>query len=269
MSVDQRINPYRHSEGLLHRFDPRLKLCLGLAYILTINLIPSAVWVIFPLLFSINLSLVVLSEIGIGRLLKRSLWILPFMLAVIPLLFQVEGPAWFQFKFFGWQLTASWPGFERGLSIVLKAWFSVQVAIILVSTTPFEGILLGLRWLRVPKLLVVVIGLMWRYLFVLLDEVQRLITARAARSSTLPHIRSGGNFIWRARVTGYMAGSLFLRSLERSDRVYAAMLSRGYDGEVRLWNDKTIPSRDVYILIVGLAVCGLLVISSLYVRGIY
>jgi len=70
---------------------------------------------------------------------------------------------------------------------------------------------------------------------VLADETLRMIRARAARSghSDRPELRPGGSVTWRARVTGAMAGSLFLRAFERSDRIYVAMLSRGYNGEVR------------------------------------
>jgi len=76
---------------------------------------------------------------------------------------------------------------------------------------------------------------MWRYLFVLVDEAFRLMRARASRSgkSDRPNTKSGGSLSWRARVVGGMAGNLFLRGLERSDRIYMAMVSRGYDGEAR------------------------------------
>ena len=69
----------------------------------------------------------------------------------------------------------------------------------------------------------------------LVDEVLRLLRARAARSgeSDQPGLKTGGRLAWRARVAGGMAGNLFLRAFERSDRIYMAMLSRGYDGEVR------------------------------------
>ena len=76
---------------------------------------------------------------------------------------------------------------------------------------------------------------MWRYLFVLVDEVMRLMRAREARSGHPAERvgRIGGSLAWRARVTGGMAGNLMLRSFDRSERIYAAMASRGYDGEVR------------------------------------
>jgi cobalt/nickel transport system permease protein len=92
-----------------------------------------------------------------------------------------------------------------------------------------------MRGLKLPRLLVTVIGLMWRYLFVLVDEVLRIMRAREARSGH-PEERAGrigGSIPWRAKVTGGMAGNLMLRSFDRSERIYAAMASRGYDGEVR------------------------------------
>jgi cobalt/nickel transport system permease protein len=103
-------------------------------------------------------------------------------------------------------------------------------------------------------------GLMWRYLFVLVDEALRLMRARAARSGQSGEAgrRSGGSVAWRARVTGGMAGNLFLRAFERSDRIYMAMLSRGYDGEVRALPLASMDSTAWGILMAGLALLGLL-----------
>jgi cobalt/nickel transport system permease protein len=77
---------------------------------------------------------------------------------------------------------------------------------------------------------------MYRYLFVLSDEVLRLRRAREARSAVLPGRKGGGSLLWRAKVAGSMAGQLFLRSLERSDRIYSAMLARGYKGQLLTLN---------------------------------
>ena len=113
----------------------------------------------------------------------------------------------------------------------MRSWLSVQFAVLLVATTPFPDLMQALRHLRVPALLVAVISLMYRYLAVLIDEATRLMRAREARSARLPG-RRGPSVAWRARVAGNMVGQLFLRSYERSDRVYAAMLARGYRGQL-------------------------------------
>jgi cobalt/nickel transport system permease protein len=103
------------------------------------------------------------------------------------------------------------------------------MAILLVATTQFPDMMHALRHLRVPSLLVAVISFMYGYLFVLADEVMRLLRARDSRSARLTGYRSGGSIPWRARVAGNMAGQLFLRSYERAP-AYNAMLSRGYTG---------------------------------------
>jgi len=93
---------------------------------------------------------------------------------------------------------------------------------------------------------------MWHYLFIIGEEAQRMLRARSSRSgiSRIPSARSGGTALWRARVTGEMAGSLFLRSLERSDRVYHAMLARGYNGEIRSLPFPPIPFSSWLIFLV-------------------
>jgi cobalt/nickel transport system permease protein len=121
-----------------------------------------------------------------------------------------------------------------------------------------------MRSMRVPRLLVAVIGLMWRYLFVMADEAQRMVTAREARSGHSGELgaRAGGGLAWRARVTGGMAGSLFVRSFERGDRIYSAMAARGYDGEVRSLPVPGIPAAQWVVLATGVALLGLLLSLS-------
>ena len=126
-----------------------------------------------------------------------------------------------------------------------------------------------MRAVGIPRLLVVMFGLMWRYLFVLEDEALRLMRARAARSGQSGDVshRSGGSVLWRARVTGGMAGNLFLRAFERSDRIYVAMLSRGYDGEVRLLPLPLMTTATWGALLAGLALLGLLLSFGILLWG--
>ena len=97
--------------------------------------------------------------------------------------------------------------------------------------------------LRVPAILTTIIAFLYRYLFVLTDEVFRLLRARESRSAAVAGQRSGGGVMWRARVAGNMAGQLFLRSYERSDRIYNAMLARGYTGHLQTLNPHEMQSR--------------------------
>jgi len=229
------LDPYRPRNSPIHALDPRIKLVLAIVFILTNALVPIGAWPVYILLFALILSVELLSELGVSYVLKRSSLALPFVLAALPLILTVPGQTLFILPLGSWTIHASYPGLARFLSITLKSWISVQAAIVLAASTSFPELLVAMRALHVPRLMVSIFGLMWRYLFVLVDEASRLMRARLARSgqSEKLGIKTGGSITWRARVTGGMAGSLFLRAFERSDRIYMAMVSRGYDGEAR------------------------------------
>jgi cobalt/nickel transport system permease protein len=70
-----------------------------------------------------------------------------------------------------------------------------------------------------------------------------MMRARAARSASADGT-GGGTAAWRLKVVGGMIGSLFLRSYERSERVYAAMLARGFDGELRHMHGRSLTASD-------------------------
>lgn len=226
---------------------------------------PATAWPLYPLLLSVLLSISLAAELGVLFLLKRSLLALPFLLAALPLLFNQPGPVVLQISLGALPLTLTQGGLERFISIVLKSTLSVQAAVLLSAVTPLPHILIALRRLHIPRLLVVVIGLMWRYLFLMVDEVARLGRARASRSGSLPGHRSGGQISWRGKVAGEMVGGLLLRSFERSDRVYAAMLARGYDGEVRTFPLPPLPRRQKILLAGGIILCVCIVLIGLLI----
>jgi cobalt/nickel transport system permease protein len=239
--------------------DARLKVIFTLAFVLFLSLTPFQAWPAYILFLALILSVAILSRLGIGFVLKRALLALPFVFAAVPLIF-TGPPPYAALPFFqGLQLSYSPEGLGRFASIALKSWISVQAAILLAATTRFPDLLIALQQLRIPKLFVAIIGLMWRYLFVISEEVIRMLRARTSRSATVPGARhAGGTVSWRARVTGGMAGSLFLRSLERSDRVYAAMLSRGYTGELPASDSTPLAKNDRRILGLGILILALL-----------
>jgi cobalt/nickel transport system permease protein len=256
------LDPYKPRASLIHAFDPRVKLVLALAFILAVALTPIGAWPVYMLLFAVILSVVMLSELGVGYVLKRSALALPFVLAAVPILFTAQGVPLLTVPVGPWTLTITVEGVQRFVTILLKSWLSIQMAIVLAASTPFPQLLVAMRAVRMPRLIVAIVGLMWRYLFVMVDEVLRLLRARTARSGDLglPGVRIGGSLAWRARVTGGMAGNLLVRSFDRGERIYAAMAARGYDGEVRAFPLPPIPMGQRLILGVGLAVLLLLIL---------
>lgn len=227
------LDPYRPGDSPIHALDGRVKFVLTVALILTISLMPPAAWPVYLLILALLVSVEILAALGVGYVWKRAALVLPFALAALPLVFTQGKTTLFAWPSDSPVLRVYAEGAERFVSVVVKSFLSVQAAVVLVSSTPLPQLLQAMRGVGIPRLLTAMFGMTWRYLFVLVDEALRLMRARTARAGQVAGRRPGGTLLWRARVTGGMVGSLFLRGVERSERIYAAMIARGYDGEVR------------------------------------
>jgi cobalt/nickel transport system permease protein len=107
------------------------------------------------------------------------------------------------------------------LSILVKSTLCLFSMILLSNTTPFSSLLLSMKRLGVPRLLVTILALLYRYLFVLIDEAERLQRARASRTFSTSRTKK-----WHMLAS--LIGQLFVRSTERAERIYAAMTARGW-----------------------------------------
>lgn len=243
---------YHHGEGPLHRLDPRVKVVLTVAFILSNALLPDGAWAAFGLVWILILLANLSSGLGVDFSFRRSFIALPFALAAVSAIFIPAGQPLAEWSLGPLKLVPTDVGLIRFASIMLRAWLSVQAGILLVSVTQFPDMIHAFEHLRVPAILTTIIAFLYRYLFVLTDEVMRLLRARDSRSAALPGLKSGRSVFWRARVAGNMAGQLFLRSYERSDRIYSAMLSRGYQGQMRTLRAHILTRRDWMILFLGL-----------------
>jgi cobalt/nickel transport system permease protein len=237
------IERYQPGDSPIHRLDPRVKVGVALIGIVGITTTPTHAWPAYPALWALIGTLAVLAAIRVGRLVRLAGIALPFALAALPLVFTMPGEALTHVA----GITISAPGVARFAAILIKSWLSVQVALLLAMTTPFADLLWALGSLRVPGALITIVSFMYRYLFTLRKEAERLIRARTARSAAQDGYRSGGGLMWRAQVAGGMVGSLFLHSYERSERVYAAMLARGYRGQMRIMAPAALARRDVML----------------------
>ena len=231
------------ADNPLHRLDARVKLIATLLVMLGLLSTPEGAWPAYPLLWALLASLAIVGELGVGRMARWGAVALPFALAAVPLVFTVPGDPVVTVA----RLTVSDAGLSRFITILLKSWLAAQTALLLTMTTPFTELLAALGALGLPPSLRLIIGLMYRYLTILMDEAQCLLRARAARSGTAEQGKTGGRLVWRAQVAGGMVGNLFLRSYERSERVYAAMLARGYGGRETVMPRQPLPRRDVLL----------------------
>jgi cobalt/nickel transport system permease protein len=144
----------------------------------------------------------------------------PFALFALMVVFVSTGP---RTEVLG--LSVSEPGLAAAIALLVKGTLGVLASLTLAATTEPQDVLRGLQRLRMPELLVQIMGFMIRYLDVVTAELARMTTAMRSRGC---EPRSPRHWPVLARAMG----SLFIRSYERGERVHLAMLSRGYDGKL-------------------------------------
>jgi cobalt/nickel transport system permease protein len=122
-----------------------------------------------------------------------------------------------------WHIAITDEGLAVLVNVIIKSWLCILCLIVLSSSTKFEELLHGMYRLKVPRVFVQITSFMYRYIFVIADQAMRMQMARDSRNYDL----SRSNIF---NTLGNMIGMLFIRSYERAERIYAAMISRGYNG---------------------------------------
>ena len=219
------IDQYSGLDSFVHRLEPRTKLIASLAIILTILLSPPSSWNVFAVDLLMLLGLVGLAHLPFKYVLRRSLVILPFVVMIaIFIPFFKEGKEVWGWNIWLWHISLTNEGLSALVNVIIKAWLSMLCLIVLTSSSKFVDLLQGMQQLKAPAIFVQIISFMYRYIFVLVDQVMRMQMARDSRNF-------GGNRWIIFKTMGNMIGTLFIRSYERGERIYAAMLARGYTGE--------------------------------------
>jgi len=197
------LDTYSRLDSPVHRLPAALKLAAAMVLVLAAILLPRAQWPGFAAIAAALAIVATLSKIPALFIAKRLLLLEPFVIGVAVLtLFQPHGWAVF-------------------LALLVKTNLCLLTMILLSNTTPFSEVLRVLKRLRVPAILVTTLALMYRYLFVLVEETARMRRARASRTFTR---RRGA--AWQSLAT--IISQLFIRSTERAERIYAAMCARGW-----------------------------------------
>ena len=222
---------YHARDSAVHRAGARVKLPATLACVLAVAFTREGDWLALALLALPVAGVVAASRLPPALVARRAALAAPFLLVALPLLFTRPGAPVAALPLLGWEVSGA--GAVAVLTILAKSALSVVAAIVLTATTPQPELLRALRALRAPRLLVATVEFAYRYVFVVGGEASRLLQARASRSGALEGRRAGGGLRWRARVAGHLAGTLFVRSIDRAERVHRAMRARGYDGEPR------------------------------------
>jgi len=235
-----RLDRLSYKQTLVHRLDPRAKLIATLLFLFTvISFSKYEVAALFPF-FLFPVLLMTIGEIPLLFILRKVLLVSPF--AVFIGIFNPLLDTGQVLVFSGLTISAGWVSF---FSILLKFLLTISAALLLIATTPFPGICHALRRLGMPSLFVSQLLFLYRYIFVLAEEAMRMVRARDMRS-----FGAKGTGI---KVFVRIIGTLFLRTLERAERIYSAMLSRGFQGDIPILKPFHIKAIDLAFVAVTIS----------------
>ncbi len=211
-----------HRSWLTRRTTPTQRLWIAITAAFAAGLMPPGAWRSLALLAALIVAGAVAGRVPPRTLARRLAHALPFfLLPALALPFSVPGPTVLELG----PLRASGPGLLRCAEIVLRATLAVSAVTIVVSITRATDLLNALDDVPLPRLVRSSLALGYRYAYVLNDEYER--TARAIRS----RVGRASRFrLWRARASAL--AHLFSRAHYRAERIHAAMLSRGYTGQL-------------------------------------
>jgi len=200
---DRFLSPYQHGSSAIHRLPAGAKLAAAIGGVLLVVMLPRSAWWAYATIALGLVGIALLARAELRQMLVRLLLLEPFVLGIAVLALLRPG------------------GVPLFLSMLTKSTLCLATMILLTATTRFSDLLAVLWRIRMPALLVTTIALMHRYLFVLVEEMERM--QRARRSRTFIPGRSSA---WRN--SAQVAGQLFVRTSERAERVYLAMCARGW-----------------------------------------
>lgn len=219
------IDKFAQGHSPIHHLDARVKLAGVLAYTaVLISFSRYAVWELAPMAV-LPLAMLMLGRVPLWFALRRVLILSPFVaMLCLASPFYDRSPAVLALGPWPLALTGGW---LTAIDIFVKFTLGILALTAMMCTTPFSLLLEAMRRMKMPRLLVMQLGFLYRYLFVLLDEAMRIRRGRDFRGAALAPARR------RLAAVGGIVGSLFVRTLERSDRIHVAMCARGYQGEPR------------------------------------
>ncbi len=241
------IDAQGDNRRLLVALDGRIKLVLLVAA-LAVNLTAGGLKA--PLALAIfSFLLVTGSGVRPAAFVKRMA--VPALLAVVAFLTQLfwyqQGTPLISFSLFSFQLAIHSGGVLRGLELGSRIVGGMGVLLFFSLTTPLPELMRAARFFRCPPVLVELALIMYRYIFLLLEEGVRIRNAQKARLGFV-------DFRSAMRSVGILGGMLILRTYDRAERSFAAMRCRGYRGVLTTAAPGALPRRDWIVLTLGLMI---------------
>ena len=207
-----------HGHSRIHRIAPHCKVAGAIAFVFAVVATPREAFWAYGVYAGLIVALTLSAHVPLSTLARRLTVETPFLIFAIALPLLARGE-----RVDVASVSLSIEGLWAAWNILVKATLGTATMMLLVSTTPITSILRGLQRLRVPSVIVAIGGFMIRYADVIASEMRRMKVGRQSRGYE-PRV------LWQARALASSAGTLFIRSYERGERVHLAMMSRGYEG---------------------------------------
>jgi cobalt/nickel transport system permease protein len=237
------------ADGLLQQLDPRVKV-VGLLALVVAAALARNILVILGL-FGVAILLALLSHVPIRTLATR-VWLSALLFTgtlALPAIFITPGQIVYRLPLLGWTITAQ--GLGAATYLITRVETAATLSLLLILCTPWAQVLKALRVLRVPVVFVVILGMTYRYIFLMLQTAQDMFESRQSRM--VGHLPGAD----QRRLAAASVGVLLSKSIQLSSDVYLAMLSRGFRGEIYTLDDFQIQVRD------WVALAGLLAVAVL------
>jgi len=234
------IDKFAYQDSPIHRLDSRVKFIVLLVFTAAVISLPRTAPAVLACYVVGPFAVLVLARVPLRFVFKHILLVSPFILVLAltcPLYDRT--PVTVFFGPLSWRISLGW---MRAFAILGKFVVTMMALIGLVSTTRFSDLLAGLQKMFFPKLLIIQLGFLYRYIFILIDRAQRILRARAGR-----RIRNLG-FGTELKVAAAMVGSLFIRSIDSAENINTAMEARGFDGNWRTISKLRIRPADLLFI---------------------
>lgn len=228
---------FAQGDSFLHQADPRGKLLIAFAYTISLALLQTLIAGMAAIF--ISFCLVLLSQVPMIKLIQRLFLIngfIAFLWIFLP--FSAPGEPIFEL----WQWTATLQGVKLACLITLKSNAIVLGIIALVSTTSIAKLGQALSCLRLPQKFTLLFLITYRYLNVLFEEYKRLVTAAQIRGF-VPKTN-----MHTYKTYGYLLAMVLIKSYDRAQRVYQAMLLRGFNGRFYTLHEFVLSSKDIFFI---------------------
>ncbi len=221
-----------NKKSFIHRIDSRINLFVTIAFVLSVMSVNRySITALFPF-FLYPVVAIIVGELPILNMIKKAIIMSPFVIMI-----GVFNPVFDKsicLNLYGTDVSCGWMSF---FSIVIRFFLTFEAGLILIGITGINKLCHALKKMELPEIFVTQIFFLYRYLFVLIEEASNIVRAK--------NLRGFGKNRNSIKLFGQISGSLLLRTYNRAKNIYVAMKARGYEGDIKRFEDSKVGTFDI------------------------